>query len=266
MSPRPKTTDAEVLIETQLFKFISFLFVSKVFKWSGTAWVYQLNFTHGHDVNVVIFLSTGQVASGSSDDTVQVWSYSSGTSAQNCSASEDVRGLDQIASNLLAIGQNDDNILICCFTNNTIVKTINANGQTRAIQVLTSSKIVAGTDSHVTLIIDWTSSNMNSYSQYNHNIDGVAVTSGMLVVSISDSSAFTAVRNVTGLDISAGNSVCTQTFSDNLKSIVAKDSNQIGKLILISRFMQVYILKCSRFYFDNHVKFRYIMRLGLVSY
>lgn len=182
------------------------------------------------------------MASGSKDTTVKVWSYDTGATAQTCSASNEVRGLAQISSNLLAIGRNHDEMIIWCFTNNTQIRTINAGCHIRVIQVLTSTKIVVGTgtsNGKTTMVIDWTTESMNRYQKDVFDVNDLAITSGMLVVSTSEGSTLVSVRNVTNYDISAVSTLCSKTFSGNVKSIVAKDTNSISKLLFSICFNQL---------------------------
>lgn len=186
-------------------------------------------------MNVVIALSTGQIATGSKDVTVKVWNYDTGVLFQSVNATYEVKGLAQISSDLLAIGRNNDNLLIWCFTNNTIIKTINVNGHTRVIKTLTSTKFLAGTNSHYTIVVDWTTGVTSSYKKDEHDVNWLAITSSTLVVSVSDGgSKYVTVRDVSNLNISAGNNVCAKNFSNNLKSMVAQNADQLGKLHLYS--------------------------------
>lgn len=208
----------------------SLFFQNKVFKWSGTAWDLQLTFSsHNDDLYSVITLSTGRIASGGNDNRVRVWDYKTGSVTQNYDTGFDIRTMAQISSNLLAVGGSNNNIKIWCFTNNTEIKTINVFSNCQAIVAFTSTKITVGTNDEKTYIFDWVSGAYTVYQTNGDDVVGTAITSSKLVVSVGDGSSSSKVRNVTGLDISAGSDVCTRSYSNTARSVVAQSPNQLGK-------------------------------------
>lgn len=199
----------------------------KVFKWSASLTLYRDFTSHTSDVNVVIALSNGRIASGGNDNGVRVWDYESGSVTQNYAAGYGVRALAQIASNLLAIGGNNNNLKIWCFTNNTEIRTINAFNNVYSLVAVTPTDIAFGSSGYKTYVMNWVTGAYSYFPTSNDVID-TAVTDAMCVISIVTASPLIKVRNITALNISAGQDVCNRTFSYNLTSVVAQNPIQLG--------------------------------------
>lgn len=206
-----------------------------MFKFNGVSWINTLNFTsHTADVNVVIFLSTGQVASGSSDNSVKIWSYQNGSVSISSSVmSANVYALAQISTNIMAVGGDDVKVWIWNYSNNTVLRTIQTIDWERTITAITSNIIAVGTTNAAnTYLIDWTTGEYSRYKTNGGNIIGTAVTSSMLIVSVGENTQWIKVRDISQLNISVGNDVCNKTFTYNLRSIVALSPLTISKLLL----------------------------------
>lgn len=194
-----------------------------MFKYSGTTWTFQRDFTaHSGDVRAVLYLSTGQVVSGSNDDTARVWDYTTGTVSKTFSAGDDVRAVAQVSSNLLALGGNKVYVWIWDFTTGAVIRNLSSTDYVRTIQIVTSSIIAVGTTGDkMTILMNWMSGPLNRLNTNSDDVVDTAITSSMLIMSIGDGNKQVKVRDISGLDISIGNDVCSYTFTNNLRSIVA---------------------------------------------
>lgn len=172
------------------------------------------------------------MVSASSDDSVKVWDSQTGAVAKTFATGNDVRTLAQVSSNLVAVGGHNIIFWIWDYTTNTVVRNITSPDWVRTIQVVSSSVIAVGTTGgHNTLIVDWVSGTLSKYQTNTGDIIDSAVTSGMLVVSIGEGTATIKVRDISGLNISVGNDVCTKTMSRNLWSILSLSPRTTSKIV-----------------------------------
>lgn len=207
-----------------------------MFKYNSAVWTLVLNFTaHSQDIMAVRYLSTGQIASVSLDNTAKVWSYQTGSVAQNFIAGYNLYGLAQVSSNLLAVGGYVLKIWIWNFQTNTFVTNITVSQYTRTIQVVAPNIIAVGTTGdYSTYLYDWTTEAYSKYQTNGGDVIDTAITSGMLLVSVGESSRWIKVRDVSQLNISTGNDVCNKTFSNTLRSILELRPSFAGKFKLNS--------------------------------
>lgn len=203
----------------------------------------SLSFTgHTQTVRCLAKLSNGFVASGSNDNYVKVWNYTSGVVQLTMTHSDDVVSLTQSSTNTLAAGDMSNVIKIWNITNGVLITTLTGtSGNPWFLKALSSDRIVTGDSFSYSSIYNWPASNsvaaQTAYISSSADLTGIDMSSSSTLIQAFGVGGYKQIRIYR---------ITSYTFSSTFSSIVP--SQEPYAILALSPYNSELIVT---FYFDE---------------